>query len=74
MRLVPNWWAVLTRAWSIRLLIVAGVLSGLEIALPLMEDFFPLDRGVFAALSFAATAGAFVARLVAQSKVSGGVE
>lgn len=71
MRLVAEWRRVLRCAWSIRLLIVAGVLSGAEIALPLIQDLLPIPRGVFAGLSFLATAGAFVARLVAQQSVSG---
>lgn len=71
MHLVANWRRVLCRAWSVRLMIVAALLSGAEIALPLVEGVFPLDRGIFAALSFAATAGAFVARLVAQSNLNG---
>lgn len=71
MRLVAEWWRVLRYAWSIRLLVLAGILSGAEIALPLIQDLLPIPRGVFAGLSFAATAGAFVARLVAQQSISG---
>ncbi|MEP9388208.1 hypothetical protein [Mesorhizobium sp. KR9-304] len=37
MRLVANWRAVLTRAWSMRLMSLAGLLSGMEIALPLID-------------------------------------
>lgn len=70
--LVKNWRAVLRRAWSIKLIILAGLLSGAEIALPLIQDLLPIPRGVFAGLSFLATALAFVARLVAQQSVSGG--
>ncbi len=71
MRLVAEWWRVLRYAWSIRLMVLAGVLSGAEIALPLIQDLLPIPRGVFAGMSFVATAGAFVARLVAQQSVSG---
>lgn len=71
MRLVTDWWRVLRYAWSIRLLVLAGTLSGAEIALPLIQDLLPIPRGVFAGLSFLATAGAFIARLVAQQSVSG---
>lgn len=71
MRLVAEWWRVLRYAWSIRLLVLAGLLSGAEIALPLIQDLLPIPRGVFAGLSFVATAGAFVARLIAQQSVSG---
>jgi len=69
MRLVAHWRRVLRRAWSVRLMILAGVLSGAEIALPLLDGVLPLDRGVFAALSFLATVGAFVARFVAQPTI-----
>lgn len=69
--LVSNWKRVLKHAWSIRLILLAGLLSGAEIALPLLQAVLPVPAGVFAGLSFAATAGAFVARLVAQETVSG---
>lgn len=71
MSLVSNWRRVLRHAWSVRLIILAGVLSGAEIALPLVRDLVDVPRGLFAGLSFAATAGAFIARLVAQQSVSG---
>lgn len=35
MRLIHNWKAVLRYAWSIRFLVLAAVLSGVEVALPL---------------------------------------
>lgn len=66
MRLAANWRRVLRRAWSIRLMIVAGILSGIEVALPLAGDLVPVPVGIFAGLSALTTAGAFVARLVAQ--------
>ena len=72
MKPVPNWRRVLRYAWSIKLIIAAGVLSGAEIALPLIREFMDVPRGVFAGLSFAATAGAFIARLIAQRSVSDG--
>jgi hypothetical protein len=37
MKLVANWRAVLRCAWSIRLMILAGLLSGVEVALPLLD-------------------------------------
>jgi len=66
MRLVAGWRRVLRRAWSIRLMILAGLLSGMEIALPLLDGLLPVPTGVFAGLSALTTAGAFVARLLAQ--------
>ncbi|MCA0419615.1 MAG: hypothetical protein LCH80_12955 [Proteobacteria bacterium] len=74
MKLVWNWKRVLKHAWSIRLIVLAGVLSGAEIALPLIRETIDVPAGVFAGLSFAATAGAFIARLVAQETVSGAAD
>lgn len=74
MKLVWNWKRVLKHAWSIRLIVLAGVLSGAEIALPLIREAIDVPAGVFAGLSFAATAGAFIARLVAQETVSGATD
>lgn len=66
MRLVENWRLLLRRAWSVRLMLLAGALSGVEVVLPLVcADVLP--SGVFVGLSFAATACAMVARLVAQN-------
>jgi hypothetical protein len=64
MRLSTDWREVLRKAWSIRLMLLAGALSGIEIILPLFAGSLP--RGTFAALSFLSVAAAFVARLVAQ--------
>lgn len=68
MKLLTDWKRILKRAWSIRLLILAGVLSGIEVILPFFSDAIP--RGPFAVLSFLAVAGAFVARLVAQKELA----
>lgn len=69
MTLVPNWRAVLRRAWSFRLMVAAGLLSGAEMVLPLVSDSIP--RGPLVALSLAVTVAATVARFVAQRNVSG---
>jgi len=66
-KLLPEWKLILKKAWSIRLLVVAGLLSGVEVALPFLVDSFP--RGLFAVLSLVFTASAFVARLVAQQSI-----
>jgi len=71
MKLAANWRGVLRYAWSIRLMILAGLLSGAEIALPILDGILPIPRGMFAALSGLATCGAFIARLVAQQAISG---
>ena len=63
-----KWKTILRMAWSVRPIVLAGILSACEIVLPLYGDVLP--RGLFAALSFAAVSGAFVARLVAQKELS----
>lgn len=67
MKLYDDWKTILKKAWSIRFMLLAGVLSAIEVILPFFEDHFP--RGVFAAMSGAAVCAAFVARLVAQKDV-----
>ncbi|MBN9671689.1 hypothetical protein [Roseibium aggregatum] len=64
MNLVSDWRRVLQRAWSIRLIALAALLSGAEVALPFLGDF--IAPGRLAALSALATAGAFVGRILAQ--------
>ena len=64
MLLVPNWKAVVRKAWSVRLIVLAGVLSGVEAAMPFVTDTMP--RGAFAVASLLVTGAAFVARIMAQ--------
>lgn len=71
MKPVRDWRRVLRYAWSIRLLILAGIFSGFEVALPLLNGVLPVPAGIFAALSFVATAGAFGMRLIAQKQFGG---
>lgn len=66
--LIENWRDVLKKAWSLRLMFLAALLSGLEVALPFFSDAVP-DR-LFALLSFFTVAGAFAARLIAQKGLS----
>ena len=71
MMLLPDWKDILKKAWSVRLLIVAGVLSGVEVALQILEPTaaVTMPKGVFAALSGLVTAGALFARVIAQNGV-----
>lgn len=68
MKLIDNWRDVLRKAWSLRLMFLAAILSGVEVVLPFFSEAIP--RGLFAVLSFLTVAGAFVARLVAQKGLS----
>ena len=67
MQLYPNWKEIAKRSWSLRFVVLAGVLSGLEVILPFFSDEIP--RNLFAVLSFVAVSAAFVARLVAQKGI-----
>ena len=71
MKLVAEWRRVLRHAWSIRLIVAAGILSGCEIALPIIDQAVSIPRGIFAALSGLVTCGALISRLVAQEKLKG---
>lgn len=69
MKPIPDWREVLRKAWSLRLMLLAAVLSALEVALPFFQPDLP--RGLFALLSSTTAGGALVARLVAQRNLRG---
>jgi len=70
MKLVKDWRRVIRRAWSVRLMLFAAVLSGAEVALPFVGGF--IEPGRLALLSALVTAGAFVARILAQKDLKDG--
>lgn len=70
MKLIDDARKVLNEAWSVRLILLAGVLSGIESILPQLAAYFP-DR-TFALLSALCTCAALVARVVAQPKAGDG--
>lgn len=47
-----------------------GLLSALEVILPIIDGSVDIPRGLFAALSGFATCGAFISRILAQKGVS----
>ncbi|WP_421362167.1 hypothetical protein [Agrobacterium rosae] len=69
---INNWWQVLKRAWSIRWIVLAGLLSGIEVFLPIIDGYVDIPRGVFAALSALATCAAFISRIMVQKGASDG--
>ena len=71
-RLVANWRAVLRHAWSLRLMALAAVLSGIEVALPLLDGVLPIPPLWFAGAEGLITMAAMAARFVAQAPISGG--
>lgn len=70
--LLKNWRDILKKAWSIRLILLAAVLSGMEVALALGGDLLPIPRGSFALLSGVVGCAAFAARLLAQRNLNDG--
>lgn len=65
-RLLPDWKDILRRAWSVRLMLLAGLLSGLEAILPIIMDSVPWSRATSSSVIALVVAGAFVTRLLAQ--------
>lgn len=70
MKLIVGWRRVLSRAWSVRLMLLAAVLSAAEVALPFMGDI--IEPGSLAILSALSTSGAFFARILAQKDIKDG--
>lgn len=64
MMLLPNWREIINKAWSVKLIILAALLSAVEVVLPFFSHEFPPK--LFAALSGLAASAALVARIMAQ--------
>jgi hypothetical protein len=62
MHLINNWLDILRKAWSIRLIILAGILTGLEALVPFLSTNVPYLRTI----TFVVICLAFIARLTAQ--------
>ena len=67
MKLDPDWKRIARKAWSVRLGVLAAILTGCEVILPLYSDQF--QRGDFALISFVVVCAALIARLVAQKNL-----
>lgn len=70
-RLIDDWRVVAVHAWSVRLMLVAALLSGLEMAMPLLLDWHPLPPLLGAGLTFVVVGAALIARFIAQRRLSG---
>ena len=68
MTLVDNAKEVFSRAWSIRLALLGALFSAAEVALPFFMPLGLLPPGTMAILALVASAGAAVARVIAQPK------
>lgn len=72
-RLVHNWRDILKWAWSVRLMVLAGILSGLEVLIQVLVAYNyqpPIPPMLFAVLSGLVTVAALIARIVAQRGLS----
>lgn len=67
MMLIPNWRKVAHKAWSVRLMYAASILTGCEAVLPLVGDAVP--QGLFALLTFVVVMGALLARFMVQKEL-----
>ncbi len=70
MTLVPNWRRVLRYAWSVRILALAAIFSGLEVALPFVDAQLPISDRARALVYFVITVTALILRFVAQPAVN----
>ena len=68
---VPNWRDVLKHAWSVRIMLVAVVLSGAEAVVPYLDTLIDISPKRFAAIMFFVSMAALAARFAAQKKITG---
>lgn len=66
-RLVDDWYWIVNHAWSMRLMVLAFILSGAEVGVQVFASKHEGDP-LFAALVALLTGAAFVARLFAQDR------
>lgn len=69
MTFIENAKSVLLKAWSVRLALLGAFFSAVEVALPFFAPLDILPPRSMAILALVASAGAAVARLVAQPKM-----
>lgn len=70
MKLLPNWKRVLRKAWSMRFMLLAGVLAGCEAVLTAFgPDFLPMPPWARMVVVMVVIFAAFVSRLVAQKDI-----
>lgn len=68
--LIADWHEVLTKAWSVRLILIAAVLMGLETLVPYLPALLPwLPVWWLSALSFGLTVAAFLAKFIPQKNM-----
>ena len=71
-RLLPDWRRLIRRAWSVRLILLAGLLTGCEAVLSAMgTEWLPVPVWARMVILFGVLGAAFVARLLAQKDDDG---
>lgn len=76
MWLLTDWRRIIRKAWSMRLMAIAAILSGLSVVLPLFFDPYqatvlfgvPVPPRTFATLIFVVIVAAMFARVAVQQK------
>jgi hypothetical protein len=68
MKVLKEWKLLVRKAWSLRFMAIAAVLSGLEAIAPFAAPW--LGQRTFALIMFGVVAAAFVARLLVQKGVT----
>lgn len=66
MQLLPDWWSTLKRAWSVRWWAASIIFTGLEAALPAVQEMIDMPRGIFAAVAGVVGSIGILSRLLAQ--------
>lgn len=69
--LIEDWRAVARKAWSLKFSVLAALLGGLEVGVQLVQPA-GIPNGVFAAIAAGVSLAAGIARLIAQTELSGG--
>jgi len=72
MTLLPDWKQVIRKAWSVKFMVLAALLSGCEAVVSILQPTIveSLPPGVFASLAGLITAVALVARVLAQNEAT----
>lgn len=69
MKMIDDWKRILKRAWSVRLMVLAAILSGVEVCLSFLGGIPGIAQGVFAAIAGLVSMTALAARLIAQQSM-----
>ena len=69
--LKTEWWLIIKRAWSIRFIVIAMILTGLEVFLQFFPWFDWMSQTMFATLLFFISIAAFISRIIAQKNLIG---